>query len=133
MTETYILFGIIIILIFIIIFLIKNKNINTIAGFKKGTNLEEDAEKILKNLNMKNLKGPVKTSKMITHKTFSKAIYKNGEKISEETSNTESEIHSEAFTNCPNCGAKIESPNITNCPYCNTILINMNITTKKDS
>ena len=133
MEETFILLGIIIILIFIIIFLISNKNrnktikaiINT-KGIKQ--TLEDNPEEILKNLNIESLTGPIKTSKITTKKITKKVIYQNGEKISEETSNTEHKIHSEAFTNCPNCGAKIENPTITNCPYCNTTLINRNIT-----
>ena len=130
MEETVILFGIIIILIFIIIFLISNKNRNkTIINTKEiNQTLGDNPEEILKNLNIENLTGPVKTSKITTQKVTKKVIYQNGEKISEETSNTEHEIHSEAFTNCPNCGAKIENPTITNCPYCNTTLINRNIT-----
>ena len=75
----------------------------------------------------------IKTSKITTQITTKKIIYRNGEKLSEETSNTENQIHREAFTNCPNCGAKIEDANITNCPYCNTTLTNMKIITKKDS
>ena len=86
-----------------------------------------------KNLNIDNSKGPIKTSKITTQITTKKIIYRNGEKLSEETSNTENQIHSEAFTNCPNCGAKIEDANTTNCPYCNTTLTNMKIITKKDS
>ena len=138
MEETFILIGIIIILILIIAFLIsnknKNKNINTIINTKGiHQTLGDNPEEILKNLKMQNLTGPIKTSKITTQQTVKKVIYQNGEKVSEETSNTENEIHSEAFTNCPNCGAKIEDSNITNCPYCNTSLTNRNTITKIDS
>lgn len=133
MEEKIILFGIIVTLAFIIIFLIKNKGINMIIDSKKKL-LEENSEEILKNLNIQNLTWSV-TSKVTTQKTIKKIIYKNGEKTSEETSNTKNEIHSETFTNGPNCGAKIKNPDTTNCLYCNTTLIkliNMNISTKKD-
>ena len=126
METTFILIGIIIILILIIILLISNKNTKIIISSKndKELSLDEKHKELLKNLNIDNSKGPIKKKKI---------IYRNGEKVSEETSNTENQIHSEAFTNCPNCGAKIEDANITNCPYCNTTLTNMKIITKKDS
>ena len=139
MENTFILVGIIIILVLIIIFLISNKhnnkNISFIINSKnlKKQNLEQNHEELLKNLNIQNLTGPIKTSKVTTQTTTKKVIYRNGEKISEETSNTENQIHSEAFTNCPNCGAKIEDSNITNCSYCNTSLTTMKIITKKDN
>lgn len=135
METTFILIGIIIILILIIILLISNKNTKIIISSKndKELSLDEKHKELLKNLNIDNSKGPIKTSKITTQITTKKVIYRNGEKLSEETSNTENQIHSEAFTNCPNCGAKIEDANITNCPYCNTTLTNMKIITKKDS
>lgn len=134
MKATFILIGIIIILILIIIFLISNKNAKIIISSKndKELNLDEEHKELLKDLNIENSKGPIKTSKITTQIT-KKVIYRNGEKVSEETSNTKNQIHSETFTNCPNCGAKIEDINITNCPYCNTTLTNMKIITKKDS
>ena len=133
MEITFILIGIIIILILIIILLISNKNTKIIISSKndKELSLDEKHKELLKNLNIDNC--PIKTSKITTQITTKKVIYRNGEKVSEETSNTENQIHSEAFTNCPNCGAKIEDANITNCPYCNTTLTNMKIITKKDS
>lgn len=54
MEEKIILFGIIVTLAFIIIFLIKNKGINMIIDSKKKL-LEENSEEILKNLNIQNL------------------------------------------------------------------------------
>lgn len=50
---------------------------------------------------------------------YSKVVYKNGEKVSEETKTTSNTI--KPLTNCPNCGAKIENKT-NNCPYCNTQL-----------
>lgn len=50
---------------------------------------------------------------------YSKVVYKNGEKVSEETKTTSNTI--KPLTNCPNCGAKLENKT-NNCPYCNTQL-----------
>ena len=72
MENTFILVGIIIILVLIIIFLISNKhnnkNISFIINSKnlKKQNLEQNHEELLKNLNIQNLTGPIKTSKVTT-------------------------------------------------------------------
>ena len=125
--STFIMVGLIVILIIVIIHVRNKKNIiitpksNNNQEFK----IEHHASEILNNLDLEKFTGPTKSSKITTHKITKKIIYKNGEKVSEEITNTSNEIHKEAFTNCPNCGAKIETPNITNCPYCNTILTNV--------
>lgn len=58
---------------------------------------------------------------------YSKTIYKNGEKISEETKSSNNIIL--PLTNCPNCDAKIENQ-ATNCRYCNTPLTTYHIKQK---
>lgn len=141
MDSAFIIIGLIVILIIIIIHIRKNKNIIIIPNSKdtESFKIEQYSNEILNNLDLKKLNnldlekltGPTKSSKITTSKITRRIIYKNGEKVSEEITNTSNEIHKEALTNCPNCGAKIETPNITNCPYCNTTLIN--VITKKDS
>lgn len=127
MESTFIIIGLIVILIIIIIHIRNNKNIiitpksKNIESFK----IEQRSNEILNNLDLEKLTGHTKSSKITTHKITRKIIYKNGEKVSEEITNTSNEIHKEALTNCPNCGAKIETPNIINCPYCNTTLTNI--------
>ena len=123
---------IIVILLLIIIILIVKKKMPT----KTFTSLEDlnnkNIEELLNNAgidtNIDNNSGPIKFKKVIKQQNITHTVYKNGEKISEKTMTNNDQIHSEAFTNCPNCGAKIEN-NTTNCPYCNTLLTNL-VTTR---
>ena len=120
------------ILLLIIIILIVKKKMPT----KTFTSLEDlnnkNIEELLNNAgidaNIDNNSGPIKLKKVIKQQNITHTVYKNGEKISEKTMTNNDQIHSEAFTNCPNCGAKIEN-NTTNCPYCNTLLTNL-VTTR---
>ena len=74
METTFILIGIIIILILIIILLISNKNTKIIISSKndKELSLDEKHKELLKNLNIDNSKGPIKTSKITTQITTKK-------------------------------------------------------------
>ena len=133
MEDTILILGlIIVILLLIIIILIVKKK----APTKTFTSLEDlnnkNIEELLNNAgidaNIDNNSGPIKFKKVIKQQNITHTVYKNGEKISEKTMTNNDQIHSEAFTNCPNCGAKIEN-NTTNCPYCNTLLTNL-VTTR---
>ena len=55
---------------------------------------------------------------IVTTTTTTKVEYVNGQKVSEETHNFNSNIT--PLTNCPNCGAMIEPGNNGVCRYCNT-------------
>lgn len=57
---------------------------------------------------------------IVTTTTTTKVKYVNGQKVSEETHNFNSNIT--PLTNCPNCGAMIEPGNNGVCRYCNTTL-----------
>ena len=55
---------------------------------------------------------------IVTTTTTTKVEYVNGQKVSEETHNFNSNIT--PLTNCPNCGAMIEPGNNGVCRFCNT-------------
>ncbi len=132
MEDIILILGLIIVILLLIIIILIVKKKMPSKTFTSLDNLNnKNIEELLNNAgidaNMENSSGPIKLKKIIKQQNITHTIYKNGEKISEKTMTNSDQIHSEAFTNCPNCGAKIES-NITNCPYCNTLLTNLVIT-----
>ena len=133
MEDTILILGLIIVILLLIIIILTVKKKTPTKTF---TSLEDlnnkNIEELLNNAgidaNIDNNSGPIKFKKVIKQQNLTHTVYKNGEKISEKTMTNNDQIHSESFTNCPNCGAKIEN-NTTNCPYCNTLLTNL-VTTR---
>lgn len=96
----------------------KNKNINVIK-----TNNPEELKQFMEQNNfpeemIKNMTGEIAFSGLTTTQTTRTVKYVNGQKVSEETHNFNSNIT--PLTNCPNCGAKLEPGNNGVCRYCNT-------------
>ena len=94
----------------------KNKNINVIK-----TNNPEELKKFMEehNFPQEMIQNMAENgTNIVTTTTTTQVKYVNGQKVSEETRNFNSNIT--PLTNCPNCGAKLEPGNNGVCRYCNT-------------
>lgn len=123
MVELLIGGGILLLFISIIILLANkgtNKKVvtfhsNNPEDFKKFMEQNNFPPEMIQNMNIgKN--GSFKN--VTTTKTMKTVKYVNGQKVSEETHNENSNYT--PLTNCPNCGATLEPGNTGVCRYCNT-------------
>lgn len=118
MTMILIVCGVIFLIISIIILIITNKK--TFKIFK--TNSPEEIQEFMKQHGFPNemIQGMMGSniSNITTTTTSTTTKFINGQKVSEQTHNTNQKIST--ITNCPNCGATIEQGNTGTCRYCNT-------------
>ena len=111
-------FGVFLLVVSIIILVFKSQKDN--ITFIKSNNLEE-LKKFMEEHNFPREMIQNMTengTNIVTTTTTTKVEYVNGQKVSEETHNFNSNIT--PLTNCPNCGAMIEPGNNGVCRYCNT-------------
>ena len=111
-------FGVFLLVVSIIILVFKSQKDN--ITFIKSNNLEE-LKKFMEehNFPQEMIQNMTENgTNIVTTTTTTKVEYVNGQKVSEETHNFNSNIT--PLTNCPNCGAMIEPGNNGVCRYCNT-------------
>lgn len=111
-------FGVFLLVVSIIILAFKSKKDN--ITFIKSNNPEE-LKKFMEehNFPQEMIQNMTENgTNIVTTTTTTKVEYVNGQKVSEETHNFNSNIT--PLTNCPNCGAMIEPGNNGVCRYCNT-------------
>lgn len=77
---------------------------------------EKFIDKLPDDIKEKVLKGDVKITDNVNRKVIK---YQNGEKVSEEETNSSNIIDKKAIQKCPNCGASIDM-NLDECVYCRT-------------
>ena len=113
-------FGVFLLVVAVIILAFKSQKDN--ITFIKGNNPEE-LKKFMEehNFPQEMIQNMTENgTNIVTTTTTTKVKYVNGQKVSEETHNFNSNIT--PLTNCPNCGAMIEPGNNGVCRYCNTTL-----------
>ena len=118
MAKIIIGFGVFLLVVSIIILVFKSQKDN--ITFIKSNNLEE-LKKFMEehNFPQEMIQNMTENgTNIVTTTTTTKVEYVNGQKVSEETHNFNSNIT--PLTNCPNCGAMIEPGNNGVCRYCNT-------------